>query len=683
MKVTDVGFHSATRPGRRRLFIASLVGACGLIAWSWPVLTDAQAPSAQSAWSGDMVVTQLPVNKKKESAGAPADGMFARTSGEGARLVLIRSGERPVPLTADFHSACDPHVSFDGRRLLFAGKRKAADPWNIFEMAVDGSGVRQITRDMGNCRHPIYQGTLFTLDSKEPWYQICFVSDVAGELNESGGGPATDLYSCRVDGSELRRLTFNPSADVDPWMLPDGRMVYASWQRSTPELGRAGRIGLFAINIDGTDNLVFSDDEGLPIKQMPCVTRSGLVVFVEADKAAWDGAGRLSSVSLRRNLHSHRSITSETEGLFHSPSPLPDGQALVSRRDSAKLKTHGVWRVDPVSGRMSPVFDDPKYHDIQAQAIAARPVPDGRSTVIVESESTGKLYCIDTFISDLPEDQWLKKGAALRLRVLEGIPDKAETVTGRARKSASVASASRPGLARKRFLGDIPVEPDGSFNLEAPANIPIQLQLIDSHGLALRTSHWIWVKNKENRGCIGCHEDGERTPPNRFASALGRPSTPLTLPPDKRRTVDFRRDVMPIIAARCATAACHGAQGASISLDASLEPRSGGRFNLSYSTLMTASGDDVPGAYVHPGRARTSPLIWHLFGRNMSQPWDRPDVSQNAPKPMPPGGAPPLTEEERRVFVEWIDLGALWDALPSPQTRPASQAKTATHGGTR
>jgi hypothetical protein len=682
MKVTDVRFDRGGAHGRRiRLF--GLAALCGLIAGAWPAMMDARAPSdTGDSWAGDIIVTQAPIRRDLEKAGPLAEGMLAHAYGEGARLALVRPGARPKILTSGFHSACDPHVSFDGKRLLFAGKRKATDHWNIFEMAVDGSDPRQITHDMGDCRGPIYQGTLFTLDSKEPWNQICFASNRDGELNEYGTYPAMDLYSCRLDGTELRRLTFNPSTDVDPWMLPDGRMVYSSWERSTLEHGRKGRVALFAMNIDGTDNLMFSGDEGQRIKRQPCVTPSGLVVFVEADALAWDGSGRLAYVTLRRNLHSHHVISGEADGLFYSPSPLPNGQILVSRRDHKTLKTQGVWRVDPLSGRMTPVFDDPKYHDIQAQAVVAQPVPDGRSTVVLESESTGRLYCLDLFVSDLPEDVWVKPGAELRLRVLEGIPGRVgESSAGERKDKLAGREAGEPGLTRKRFLGEIPVEPDGSFNVLVPANTPIQLQLVDLQGMALRSSHWVWVKNKENRGCIGCHEDGERTPPNRFAAALSHPSTPLTLPPDKRRAVDFRRDVMPIIAAKCATAACHGALAASIPLDASLAPRARDEYNRSYQTLMTGSDGEEPGKYVHPGRARTSPLIWHLFNRNTSQPWDPPGLAQRPPKAMPPGVS--LTDSERRTFVEWIDLGATWDALSAPQAQPASAATAATHGGTR
>ncbi len=624
-----------------------------------------------------LVFTQLPRQTAAEKRGALADGMLRQPYGDGARVVRWRPGAKTEPLVTGFHSACDPAVSFDGQKVLFAGKRTANDAWNIFEVSADGTGLRQITKDMGNCRSPIYQATLFTLDSKEPWYQISFVSDLGHELNEYGPFPASDLYSCKLDGTELRRLTFNPSSDMDPWMLPDGRMVYAAWQLATLEHGPQGRVALCAVNTDGTGNTIFTGDEGLRVKHMPCVTRSGLVVFIESNQVAWDGAGRLASVSLRRNLHSHRSIAADPNALFLSPAPLPDGQILVSRRDSGKQKTHGIFRLDPVSGRMEPVFDDPKYHDIQAKALSAQPLPDGRSTVVVETEPTGKIYCLDIRISDLAGDNWARNPSELRLRVLEGLPPKWVPALGRTK----AARMPRPGIEgdfglspaiQKRFLGEIGVEADGSFNIQVPANTPIQLQLIDSKGMALRASHWIWAKNKEHRGCIGCHEDNELTPPNRFVSALSRPSVPLLLPPNRRRTVDFRRDVMPIVAGKCATEACHASPTATVNLQAS-PVRFGDKGKEQYYSrcYVTFLGDNKTSRYVDPGRARTSPLIWHLFGRNTSQPWDKSYKSDYPVKPMPPAGAATLTESEIRTFVEWIDLGALWSGIP--EDGPASE----------
>jgi hypothetical protein len=200
----------------------------------------------------------------------------------------------------------------------------------------------------------------------------------------------------------------------------------------------------------------------------------------------------------------------------------------------------------------------------------------------------------------------------------------------------------------RRFLGEVAVEEDGSFNIEVPANIPIELQLLDDNGMALRSCGWIWVRNRETRGCIGCHEDGERTPENRFVKALAGPSVALTLPPDKRRTVEFERDVRPIVSAKCATSTCH-ADGA----------------------IVEGIGD-----HVHPGSARTSPLIWHIFGRDTSRSWDA-DRAGGVGATMPQSAAGSLTDDERATLVEWIDLGAPWNGIPA--TNPDGK----TEGGSR
>jgi hypothetical protein len=68
--------------------------------------------------------------------------------------------------------------------------------------------------------------------------------------------------------------------------------------------------------------------------------------------------------------------------------------------------------------------------------------------------------------------------------------------------------------------------------------------------------------------------------------------------------------------------------------------------------------------YVTPGKARTSPLVWRIHGRNTSRPWDR--ITAAPVSQMPPPGSKPLTPEEKRAIVEWVDLGAHWDALPAP-----------------
>lgn len=414
---------------------------------------------------------------------------------------------------------------------------------------------------------------------------------------------------------------------------------------------------------------------------MPCTTAKGMAVFVEADSVPWDGSGSLGSVLLRRPLHSYRPITKVSDGLFHSPSPLPDGKILVSRRTSDGSDTHGVYRLDPSNGEIELIFDDPEYHDIQAKAVQPRQEPDGRSSVVTEKDPHGRLYCLNVYINDLKKPQWLPIGTVKRLRVLEGIAIKSDTYIQQNERYLGVSINGISPLAQRRILGEIDIEEDGSFNIEIPANTPIELQMLDGEGMALRSCSWIWAKNHEPRGCIGCHEDGELTPENMLAKAVTHPSIRLTLPPERRRTVDFRRDVMPIIAKKCVS--CHDKEDSPLSLtkDLSLVKGSGrgAFFNRTYENLLTPDNQAGDGKYVHPGRARTSPLIWHIFGRNTSRPWDDVQSTEKLSH-MPPSTVEALTEDERLTFVEWIDMGALWDGIPGPDNLPGHQKNSGGSG---
>lgn len=507
------------------------------------------------------------------------DYVFTQTprgqlSGEGGRIVRL-SAAGPRVLTGGFHSAADPEVSFDATKILFAAKRIASDPWNIYEMNADGSGARQITLSVTDCRSPIYQPSIFYLDDAAPAAQIAFASVPPGET-------ARALYSIRLDGSGQRRLTYNPAGAFGPAMLPDGRMVFTS--------GRPGRMALFGINIDGTDYAAFAGDQGGRMQTMPAVTAERQVVFVEPAATARDGAGPLSLIDLRRNLHSYRRLTLPAAGVFYSPSPLPGG-AVVTARRPATGGTFAIYRFDPATRRLLQIFDDPSTDEIQPKALAPREVPDGRSSVVDENVNWAKLYCLNVYDSDLPPQRW-PRGSVKRIRIVEWVPTSGST----------------------RLIGEAPVDEDGSFHAQIPANIPVRIQALDANGIALRASAWFWAKNKEQRGCIGCHEDGERTPENIMAGALARPAANLVLPAERRRSVDYSRDIAPILAAKCANTACHTA-------DALAAPR-----------------------YVVPGEARNSPLVRALFRKAA---------------PMPPRGSPPLTDAERRAIVEWIDMGGV------------------------
>jgi hypothetical protein len=182
--------------------------------------------------------------------------------------------------------------------------------------------------------------------------------------------------------------------------------------------------------------------------------------------------------------------------------------------------------------------------------------------------------------------------------------------------------------------------------------MPLQLQVLDENGLALKSCVWTWTRPHFNQGCVGCHEDPELTPENRVVDAVTQPAIRLTPPLEQRVSVGFERDVAPLVVAKCQ--GCHGPQGSPPLLAA-------GSAQELYQQLLVSEEERTPdqqsGRYVHPGRARTSPLVWHVLGSNTSRPWDG-EWTRHEVKPIPADSPIEWTKEERQTLIRWIDMGA-------------------------
>ena len=58
----------------------------------------------------------------------------------------------------------------------------------------------------------------------------------------------------------------------------------------------------------------------------------------------------------------------------------------------------------------------------------------------------------------------------------------------------------------QQIVGYAQIEPDGSFRLKVPADVPLALAIVDSKGRAFQThTNWIQVRPGEKRTCDGCH----------------------------------------------------------------------------------------------------------------------------------------------------------------------------------
>jgi hypothetical protein len=68
------------------------------------------------------------------------------------------------------------------------------------------------------------------------------------------------------------------------------------------------------------------------------------------------------------------------------------------------------------------------------------------------------------------------------------------------------AAIGETDFEQQQILGYAPVEPDGSFKLQVPADTPLALSIVDSQGRSFQThTNWIQVRPGERRTCDGCH----------------------------------------------------------------------------------------------------------------------------------------------------------------------------------
>lgn len=77
------------------------------------------------------------------------------------------------------------------------------------------------------------------------------------------------------------------------------------------------------------------------------------------------------------------------------------------------------------------------------------------------------------------------------------------------------SSLGETDFEAQQVLGYAPIEPDGSFKLNVPADTPIALAIVDAQGRAFQThTNWIQVRPGERRTCDGCHSPRRGAPIN-------------------------------------------------------------------------------------------------------------------------------------------------------------------------
>ncbi|MCC6419360.1 MAG: PD40 domain-containing protein, partial [Gemmataceae bacterium] len=266
----------------------------------------------------------------------------ARPDGKLTRLTHLTTGAVFKP---------EPH--FDGTKVLFSMRRDGEDWFHLYEINIDGTGLRQLTDGPFNDFAGVYL----------PDDRIVFCSDRTGYLEEYHEERTETLFTMNGDGTDIRQITFLPGTYFEPTVLRDGRILFSFWDAfhiDVPPFDKHETY-LVTVNPDGTEERHFFGSgqyrffnrerhSGIGLTQPRELPDGRILVQSEMGPTLLDPRAGLSvrdalapifpgTTSIQIGGTTHRSHLSPL-GVRSTAHPLADGRILYSAtapgaRDSA------------------------------------------------------------------------------------------------------------------------------------------------------------------------------------------------------------------------------------------------------------------------------------------------------------------------------------------------------------
>jgi len=401
---------------------------------------------------------------------------------KGAQLLLIHHGNAQ-PLVVDFVASADASVSFDGGSVLFAGKKTAGDPWQIWELTLADRKVRQVVSSSSDAIRPLYlpAGRLVYAQRTAQGFQL-----QSARLLESKA-----LEEIEPPGSKaVLPLTYMGASAVPADVLADGRILF---EAGFP-LGEGATPEMFLVYSDGSGVESYRCDhphDNAGARWGGRQLTSGDVVFTHGSSLA-----RFSSPL----AHEER-VNAPVGGYAGAIAETASGAWLVSFRESAHA-TFALKMWKPGAAAMQTVLALPGENLVEPVVVGAHARPRRHPSGLHDWDYAN-LLALDARVS--------RDGA------LKGVP-------------ATVRLETQDATGQAIAMGAAPVERDGSFFVKAPADRAIRFVLLDAKGAALRQERgWFWIRRGEQRICVGCHAGPERASENRAPDVLLRTTTPVDL----------------------------------------------------------------------------------------------------------------------------------------------------------
>ena len=371
-------------------------------------------------------------------------------------------------LIPKFAASTDAAISFDGLRVLFSGKRRTQEPWQIWEIDLASGEPHQITFGREDHVRPFYL----------PGDRIVCAHKVSGRFV---------IEAMELTGRKSLQLTYGPSNYLPTDVLRDGRILFEAGYPLGAEIAPE----IYTVYSDGTGiesyrcdhgnshyqgrqissgNIVFASRTGLAFRLAQFISASAHEVHVDAP--AGEYAGDVAEMASGDWLLPWR------------PTPRAHFQ-LVTREAGAQALRVSV--ADPNRDVVQPV--------VVAERIAPKLHPSG-----LHDWPNANLLCLNAYTS------------------------KSHFAPG---SIHSVRLYSRNERDEPKLLGTAPVERDGSFFVQVPSETALQIELLDNAGKTLkREAGFFWMRRGEQRVCVGCHAGPETAPENAVPMILLKSTIP-------------------------------------------------------------------------------------------------------------------------------------------------------------
>ena len=382
--------------------------------------------------------------------------------------VFVKDGSSQRLLAPDFAASADPAVSFDGQRVLFAGKLKSQEPWQIWEITVAGGAPRRVTSGSEDCIRPLYL----------PEDRVVYARKAAGRLV---------IEVADLAGGKPLPLTYGPGNFLASDVLRDGRILFEAGY----PLGSDTIPEIYTVYSDGSGLESYRCDHGRPRHDGKQVS-SGDIVFASRSGLARFTSARAQEVHVSAPVGDYAGNIAETS----------TGDWLLSRRTAAANTFFQLMLWTPGASTLRVAVAEKDANVVQPTLLAGR-VPPNRHPSGLHDWPHANLLCLNAYTSKY-------KFPAGSIR--------------------SVRLYTRDDSGHSRPLGTGPVERDGSFFVQVPTEQPLQIELLDSAGKTIkRESGFFWMRRGEQRACVGCHAGPETAPENAVPMTLLRSTTPVDM----------------------------------------------------------------------------------------------------------------------------------------------------------